>query len=181
MTTTTTQVQGAARKHRAVSLSAFSIIELVLVLAIIATIAAIAAPRYGAASGRYQTHAAAVRVANDLIATRDQAVAMSGTTSIAYTDKDANYKISLPSGSTSVSLAESPYKALITGPDFGGTGTITFNAWGAPSAGGSLVVTGSGVRFTVSVEAGSGRVSVSAPIVGARGADPKEIVVVPPK
>lgn len=173
MTTTSTQVQGAARKHRAVSLSAFSIIELVLVLAIIATIAAIAAPRYGAASGRYQTHAAAVRVANDLIATRDRAVALSGTTSIAYADKNSIYKISLPSGSTSVSLADSPYKALITGPDFGGSGTITFNAWGTPSAGGSLVVTGSGVRFTVSVEAGSGRVSVSGPIDVAKVEPPK--------
>lgn len=173
MTTTSTQVQGAARKHRAVSLSAFSIIELVLVLAIIATIAAIAAPRYGAASGRYQTHAAAVRVANDLIATRDRAVALSGTTSIAYADKDAIYKISLPSGSTSVSLADSPYKALITGPNFGGSGTIAFNAWGTPSAGGSLVVTGSGVRFTVSVEAGSGRVSVSGPIDVAKVEPPK--------
>jgi len=185
MATQLRRIQGAARENRAVSVSAFTIIELVLVLAIVAVVAGIAVPRYAAASGRYRTHAAAIRVMNDLVAARDKAVARSGASTVSFTHRDSAYKIADPGGTTLVSLTVAPYYAVVLTPSFGGLGAVSFNAWGVPSAGGTLGVYGSGVRYNVSVDAGTGRVSLSGPTI-VKEAEPvfdppkgEEIVVIP--
>jgi prepilin-type N-terminal cleavage/methylation domain-containing protein len=62
---------------RSVQGRAFSLVELVVVVAILGLVAAIAAPRYGAATGRYRCEMAARRLIADLGAAQDKARACS--------------------------------------------------------------------------------------------------------
>ena len=61
--------------------SGFTLIELVMVLAIIGLITAIAAPRYAASLARYRAESAARRVAADLALARREAAASSSSRS----------------------------------------------------------------------------------------------------
>ncbi len=69
----------------------FSILELVLILAIIAVVAAIAAPLYASSLSNYRCEAAAQRIIRDLAVTR--AETRSGSTNITVTLDLANNKL----------------------------------------------------------------------------------------
>jgi len=136
----------------------FSMIELVIVLAIIATLAAIAMPRYTASLSNYRADAAARRIVADFTYARTRAIAGSTGQAVVFTPSNHSYQLTgatsadKPSSAFVVSLAADPYKAVIDHIDFGGTGatTFTFNGYGYPDKGGFVVVrVGSATRRVV--------------------------------
>ncbi len=143
----------------------FTLIELVIVMAIMAIIAAMAAPRYGRALARHRADAAARRIVADLALARQRARAMSQSVTVAFDWPQSRYTIAGladPEGKAAaytVSLREEPYLASIDVVDFAGAASITFNGFGRPSAGGQVSIASGSSTRVVQVDAKSGEAS----------------------
>ncbi len=141
----------------------FTLMELVLVLAITAILAAIAAPRYGHSAARYKADLAAQRVMADLALAQSTARAGSSSRAVVFNLDTNNYSIqgwtSMQDGATPyvVNLSEPPYEATLLDVDFNGTSTITYNGWGQPSSGGSIVLQAGSEQRTIYVDSETGR------------------------
>jgi prepilin-type N-terminal cleavage/methylation domain-containing protein len=145
--------------------SAFSLIELVITLAIIGVVAAIASPRYVSSLSHYRASAAANRISADISLARSQAKVSSAGQSIVFTFSTNSYTLPGMTGlggmgsSYTTNLASDPYNASIAG-NTGGTLTISFNRFGQPSAAATVTVTAGTFSQVVSVDANTGNVTV---------------------
>jgi prepilin-type N-terminal cleavage/methylation domain-containing protein len=120
----------------------FSLLELILVMAIITTLAAIATPRFGAAQCRYQADLAARRVVQDIKLAQTRARVRSASQTIIFW-KDQNEIEIVGAGGLDPHLSEyrtriwdSPYHGDITSAQFDGNNELVFNGWGIPDSGG---------------------------------------------
>jgi type II secretory pathway pseudopilin PulG len=147
-------------------MSGFSLVELVLVVAITMILAAIVSPRYGSAAVRYRADLAARRVADDLRLAQAHARLTSASCTVKFATAAEQYQLvgvaSLDgaSGDYTVDLRTDPYDAGITSADFGGAPTVVFSGWGLPNSGGSVVVTSGSEARTVLVDGQTGQVSI---------------------
>ena len=122
----------------------FSLLELVLAIAVLGVVAAIAVPRYAAATDRYRARSAAGRVAADLDLARRTARATGTSCAVTFTVASSAYALAGIAdfdgrgGDYHVSLAAPPYSARILSADFGGATTVTFNGYGIPDRGGTI-------------------------------------------
>ena len=140
----------------------FSILELVLILAIIAVVAAIATPRYASSLSNYRCEAAAQRIIRDLGVARAEARSGSTNITVTFNVNSNNYGIagvaSLESASASASLtlSDAPYYAQLLSAAFGGDEVVTFDGYGLPDSGGTVVVGVGGVTRNVVLDGQSG-------------------------
>lgn len=157
----TTQRPGA--DFRALS-RAYTLIELIVVMAIIATVAAITVPRYASARQRYRIENAAQRLASDLQAARDMAQAASAPVSVRFDAGGSAYKITPASGTGGivVDLSQPPTDAWIQSANFAGSSTLSISAYGLPSASGAVVLRAESLAATVTLSAG-GQTTISIP------------------
>ncbi len=125
---------------------AFSLLELVVVLAIIATVAAIAAPRYVNALANYRAEGIGRRIMADLERARETAQSTSATVTVIFDVGKNRYDIaglpSLadPSRDVGVDLSVEPYHAQLITATFGGTEQVSFDGYGKPDNGGVVAV-----------------------------------------
>lgn len=147
----------------------FTLIELVLVLAISVILAAIAAPRYSASLSRYRADGAARRLAADLVLAQATAKATSASCTVAFFNQPNGYQIqglTAPDGGGGayiVVLSAEPYRASIKGVNFTDSvadNTLKFSGYGEPDSGATIIITVGGVDRTVTVSASSGTVSI---------------------
>jgi type II secretion system protein H len=141
----------------------FTLMELVLVLAIIAILAAIAAPRYGHSATRYQADLAAQRVMADLALAQSTARAGSSSRMVVFSMGTNSYSIQgwvsmqdRPAAYV-VDLSEPPYEATLGDVDFNSSATITYNGWGQPSSGGTIVLQVGSEQRTIYVDSETGQ------------------------
>jgi prepilin-type N-terminal cleavage/methylation domain-containing protein len=143
-----------------------TLLELLLVLAIVAVFAAMAAPRYGRASARYRLDLAARRVATDLRLAQTHAKAASSSRTVMFSAGTEQYQLlNVPAldgavGSYTVFLSAEPYRVDLVWADFGGAAQITFNGWGLPGAGGTVVISAGGQQKSIMVAGDTGQVSI---------------------
>jgi type IV fimbrial biogenesis protein FimT len=144
----------------------FSLLEVLLVLAIVAIFAAVAAPRYGRASGRYRADLAAWRVMADLRLAQSCAKAASSSRTVSFFIATDQYQLSnIPApdgapGDYTVVLSDVPYRADLTSVSFNGNSQVIFNGWGLPNNGGTVVLSVGAEQRTVAVDGVTGRVSL---------------------
>lgn len=123
---------------------AFSLIELILVMAILSITAAVAVPRYSEANARYRAKAAGSRVKHDMDLARSYAVTTRKAVSVVFDTAQLKYAI-LPNpldGSESyiVNLSLSPYEIRGIEVDFDSRVSFSFNGYGTPSTDGLITV-----------------------------------------
>jgi type IV fimbrial biogenesis protein FimT len=150
---------GAARRG-------FSLAELMVVLAVIAITAAIGMPRYASAIGRHRADMAARRVMADLEYARATARAVGASRTVTFDVVAVSYtmasvaSLDRRSSSTVVVLGAEPYKATISSASFGGAAKVTFDGFGRPNAGGTVVIRVGDVARTITLDA-DGKAKVS--------------------
>ena len=154
------------RRRAGRSRGGFSLLELIVVLVIMAIMAAIATPRYGQAVARYRTEMAARKVAADLTFARKRARTSSASQVVNFNVADGGYQLpgvtDMRTSATdySVSLSSAPYQARIVSADFDGDPDVTFDGYGVPDSGGTVVVAVGNHSRTIILDADSGKAEV---------------------
>lgn len=144
----------------------FSLLELVIVVAIIGAVSGMAIPRYVGALNRYRADALARRIAADLefIAADARAASQARTVwfvpdqwYLSFGAPDPNYT------NNSYYLVQTtlePYRAYIRKVSFEGYNQFTFDGYGKPDRGGSVVVGSGDATRTVVLDKTTGKASV---------------------
>jgi prepilin-type N-terminal cleavage/methylation domain-containing protein len=150
----------------------FSLVELMLTLAIIALLSAIAVPRIANSAAGSRASAAAQRIAADLNMARSRANITSTALTVTFTFATNQYQIPgipdlvQPTSTYTVNLADEPYRAVLTSTTFTGstqtTGAaqLSFNGYGVPSSGGTITISSGNASKVITIDAGSGRAQV---------------------
>lgn len=149
----------------------YSYLELTVVLLICSILGAAAIPRYTNALFQLRVDAAAKRVAADITYLQRQALYRSASQSIVFTPNGGSgtpNSYSMPTvqyvdfaaAGAVVNLSQNPFSATIVSASFAGSNTLTFDRYGVPSAGGTVVVAASGYQKTVQVDSSTGDVTI---------------------
>ena len=147
-----------------------TMIELTVVVLIIGIITAVAAPRFAEAMVRYRADAAAKRVAADLNFARRIAKTSGKSQAVTFSLITNSYglpgvtDLNHSSRTYSVDLTETGYPATLVSVSFGKSGMdtmVTFDRYGRPDAGGSVVVQSGSEQRTINLDAMTGKASIS--------------------
>jgi type II secretory pathway pseudopilin PulG len=142
-----------------------TLLELVCGLAIIAVFAAAGTPRFAKAVAARRAEAAARRLAADLEWLRSTARTTSTTQTMSFNTAANTYSLTgfvnpdFPAQGYTVNLASTTYKSSIASLNLGGATTLSFNGYGIPSAGGTIVVQSGKSTHTVTLDGVSGIVT----------------------
>jgi prepilin-type N-terminal cleavage/methylation domain-containing protein len=157
----------ARRRSAALCPNAFSLVELLFVIAIIAIVAAMAMPRYGRSVARYRAECAAKRVAADLALARSTAKAVSETRVVTFNTVAGSYTLAgvknldhHKAQPYTVALSDAPYNAQLYYADFGGAPQAEFDMYGAAKWGGKVIVRVGEFEQTVALSRDDGSVTV---------------------
>lgn len=168
----------ALGKHTSVCCPAraFSIFELVIVLLIMSILTAVAAPVFFDALLFHRVESAARRVKSDLELARTQARLTSASQSIAFTNSSSSYTLAgiksfdKPNATYTVDLSKQPFSLDSATANFSGAATVTFDGYGSPVAGGTVVLTAKSHQCTVTVNNTTGGVTIISSHSGGRTA-----------
>ena len=145
---------------------AYSLIELVVVLAIVAILGVIAGPRYANSIALYRGEMAANRIASDIGLAQRIAKTSSAGETITFTVASSTYSLPGIAGLTpgsqnySVNLAATPYLASLVSVSLGSGTSLTFDRFGQPNCGGSIVVQSGNSQRTITIDPNSGATSI---------------------
>lgn len=140
-----------------------------MVLVITGVLATMAVCGYAHALVIYRAKIAGQRVASDVALAQSAAKTTSAGQSIVFTLATSSYTLPSyqaplngPTQSTyTVNLASDPYQATLVSAAFNGSTTLTYNRFGLPSSGGSVVLqVGTSQLVTVTVDPNTGKASV---------------------
>ena len=142
-----------------------TLVEIVMVLAIMGIIFALAAPRYGSAICRFQVDTASKRLIRDLTTARERARAQGANQTVSFTVASDTYTVAGMTGldgseNYTVNVSGEPYNASLVSAGFGGQSSVVFNGYGVPTNGGTVVLESGGYTKTVTVDAETGRASL---------------------
>lgn len=150
------------------SRAAFSLLELVLVVAIVAIMAAMAIPRVGSSIAIQNANGAARRISADFELARRRAVTTSLPQTVRIVDTgDKGYALigmnhpDHPSQPYVVSLSRDCFGVGLVSYDLGGDLDLTFDMYGIPDSAGQVVIAAGTVQRVISIDADTGRVSIS--------------------
>jgi Tfp pilus assembly protein FimT len=161
----------AARRVRA-----FSIFELVIVCLIMSILGAVAAPTFFDSLLFHRVESAARRVKADLELARTQARLTSASQTITFTNTTATYSLAgiksldKPNTTYSVDLKKEPFSLTSATANFGGAATVSFDGYGTPSSGGTVVLTAKSHQCTVTLNSTTGDVTITSSHTGGRTA-----------
>jgi prepilin-type N-terminal cleavage/methylation domain-containing protein len=139
---------------------AFTLLEIVVVVSIIAIASAIAVPQLSSSISRARVTSAAQRIIADLARARARAIAQSKGVTITF--GRVAYEVAGDQRATQraippiVELAQSPYYTQVQIVDFAGAASITYDMFGQPSAGGSITISSGSQSLVIKIDEGCG-------------------------
>jgi prepilin-type N-terminal cleavage/methylation domain-containing protein len=167
---TTSSAKGSGHSWRRVATTAFTLVELVVVLVILACLAGIATPRYAASLNNYGASTAARRIVADLAYAQSLARTSGTARTVSFDQPNSQYQIvgltdpDKPSQTYTVSLAAAPYRGSLAAVSLmaGATAVtqVTFDKYGFPNAGGTITVQVGTVQMTATLNTTSGKATV---------------------
>jgi type II secretion system protein H len=143
--------------------AAFTLIELVIVLAILAILASIAGVRYGGAVTRHRVEAAAERIAADVELLQNRARQTSRELTLTFRPGADSYGSSQiaaldnPDADYEVDLSRDPYQVDLVTATLGGDNAVVFDLYGKPDSGGTIQLRAGDWTATVTIDADTGR------------------------
>ena len=143
-----------------------SLVETSIVLAIIATMAAVAAPRYASSLARYRVDAAARRVTVDLESARRHARLTSAPCTVTFDVAGDRYTVSgvadlrAGGGPYEIELWADPYAASLDAVALGPGTIISYDGYGMPDVSGTITVRVGSFTRIVGVDAATGKAAV---------------------
>jgi Tfp pilus assembly protein FimT len=158
--------QAASGTFRARRGGGFTLVELIMVVITAALLAGLAIPRWAGAMQHYRLDLAAQRVTNDLALAQARANFGSAAVTVAFTPASGAYQIlgmadmDRGTGTYTTNLSADPYRATISSATFGGASQLTFDGYGRPAQGGTVVITVGNRQRTITVDASSGKTSI---------------------
>lgn len=164
-------LNGALRPRRR---CAFTIIELVIVLMIMGILTAVTAPKFFDSLLFHRVESAARRVKADLELARTQARLTSASQSITFASSAytlSNTKsLDKPGAIYSVDLKKEPYSLDSATPSFSNAAAVSFDGYGTPSSGGTVVLVAKSHTCTVTLNGTTGDVTITSSHSGGRTA-----------
>lgn len=145
---------------------AFSLLELVVVVAIVAILAAMAVPRYAWAIQRFRVEAAAHRIAADLAMVQSRANTTSSPQRIVFDTATHRYwvegmaDLDHTGGTYTVRLADPPYQVQLFLADFEGQPDVSFDGFGVAARGGTLKVRAGDTERIITFDRATGKVVI---------------------
>lgn len=137
---------------------AFTLLEIVVVLAVMAVAAAVALPISVSSSGQYRADLAAHRVAADMRLLQQDSWHNATVTRIVFSTAGDSYDIinlGNAGATTTVNLARTPYRVDLVGAAFDGTPEVQFRGGvSSASSGGTVRLAAGGATFQASLTGG---------------------------
>lgn len=154
--------EGRTRAPRMRVEPAFTLVELLLVLLILALMAGMAVPRYAGFLAAERADATVRRITTDLAFAQRRA-GFTGTAHSVSFDSTANtYELigiddpSHPGQPYVVSLGEEPYGATLVSASIGGDAILIFNGYGDPDSAGTVVIKVGTITKTIHIDPDAG-------------------------
>jgi len=157
---------GVIRRSQKCARGAFTLVDLIVTVMIIATLAAVATPRFFDSLNDMQARTAARRIQTDLNYAREAAMSESKTLTVSFTPGSGSYSIpglthlNHPGQMYAINLSQSPYSASIVSATLGGDADVVFDRFGHPDSGGTITVQSGSFQTTVTINADSGKASI---------------------
>lgn len=145
----------------------FSLVELILVIAIVGVLAAMALPRFGASLARNRADRSATRIAADLLLAQSYAKTKNVAHTVAFDPNSNSYSLTgisdpaHPSQSYRIRLSDDPYDATLIAAGFNNTQSVSFDIYGAPDNAGTVIIRAGDEWRTIGVAADTGEVSIA--------------------
>lgn len=156
----------SSKQHR-VTLSGFSLVEMLVVMLIMGIVGAIALPRYSQFQSQQKVEAAARRITSDLAYASRRANSTSTTQTVTFNIASHKYTLvqaknpNKPNETYVVKLGLEPYNARIVSAAFGGDTSIVFNGYGRPDSGGSVTIAVGSRQKTITIGGDGGKVEIN--------------------
>src|SRR5665213_3774565 len=144
----------------------YTLVELIIVLAILVALWGIAAPRYSNSICLHRSEEAARRIAADLNLARSQAQMTSKSQTIAFDTTHNTYTMTGVTGldnksaNYTVNLAADPYDCTLVSVNFNSAAKVTFDQFGSADNSGQIIVQCGGIQTTVTLESSAGKATV---------------------
>ncbi|HUW32004.1 MAG TPA: GspH/FimT family pseudopilin [Planctomycetota bacterium] len=154
--------------------ASFTLVELIIVVLIVSILAAVGIPAISEASADLRLRSAAQRLMADLNYARNLAITDGTSYGISFSGnsyrviKFVDTSVLTSEANTVIAhpLSRQPWVVSFSGErttcaaDFSGGSIVYYDSTGSPNAAGTVVLRHGGLAVTVSVEAGTGRVTV---------------------
>ena len=147
-----------------VARSAFTLVEAVMVMVILAMFGMIAVPRYAAFTATEQIEGAARRITADLSLAQRQARRSSASQTVTFDVVQSRYQLvgmqhpDHPNQPFEIRVGDEPYRARIVSASFGGDATLVYDGFGKPDSGGEVVIAVGAYQKTITIGPGTGGV-----------------------
>jgi type II secretory pathway pseudopilin PulG len=149
-------------------------IELIIVLLVMSILTAVAAPSFFDSMLFHRVESAARRVKADPVLARTQARLTSASQSVTFVNSVytlSNTKsLDTPNAAYSVDLTKQPYSLDSATANFSNLATVSFDGYGTPTSGGTVVLTAKSHSCTVTLNGTTGDVTITSSHSGGRTA-----------